>query len=175
VAICLALFSVVWKLSNGVSIVSPEALGALFTAESVEIPSLTFRLNNLGLNDNHCEVMAQELARDDAFLRPIDEVDLTSNPSIGEQGYAALLGLLNRRFNIDGVVVDDQNWKATFKLVVHMNCKYHRGRFLNNGVFPSEAMLVNFLAELIKRTDDQTKKLNAIWYTLRENPDLIFA
>jgi hypothetical protein len=84
-----------------VSIVSPEALGALFTAESVEIPSLTFRLNNLGLNDNHCEVMAQELARDDAFLRPIDEVDLTSNPSIGEQGYAALLGILNQRFSIN--------------------------------------------------------------------------
>jgi hypothetical protein len=33
--------------------------------------------------------------------------------------------------------------------------------------------LVNFLAEL-SRTDDQAKKLNAIWYTLRENPDLIF-
>jgi hypothetical protein len=34
-------------------------------------------------------------------------------------------------------------------------------------------MLVNFLAKLIYRTDDQAKKLNAIWYTLRENPDLI--
>jgi hypothetical protein len=161
--------------SNGVSIVSPKALGALFAAEPVEIPSRTFRLNNLGLNDNHCEVMAQELARDDALLRPLDEFDLTANPSIGEQGYAALLGLLNRRFEILVVNVDDQNWKATFELVIQMNREYHRGRFLKDGVFPCEAELVNFLAELIKRTDDQTKKLNAIWYTLRENPDLIFA
>jgi hypothetical protein len=166
--------SCVEAASNGVSIVSPEALGAFFADEAVIMPTRTY-LRNLGLNDNHCEVMAQKLTRDDALLRPIHELNLTGNPSIGEQGYAALLGLLNRRFNIDGVVVDDQNWKATFELVVHMNCKYHRGRFLNNGVFPSEAMLVNFLAELIKRTDDQTKKLNAIWYTLRENPDLIFA
>jgi hypothetical protein len=103
VAICLALFSVVWKLSNGVSIVSPEALGALFTAESVEIPSVTFRLNNLGLNDNHCEFMAQELARDDALLRPIDEVDLTGNPYTKEQGYTARLGILNQRFDIEVV------------------------------------------------------------------------
>jgi hypothetical protein len=34
---------------------------------------------------------------------------LTGNPSIGQQGYEALLGLLNRSFDI-GVKVDDQNW-----------------------------------------------------------------
>jgi hypothetical protein len=69
--------------------------------------------------------------------------------------------------------------------VVYMNRKCHRGRFLKNGVFPSKAMWVNFLAEhartsshwnlnLNKANLDEARKLNAIWYTLREDPDLIY-
>jgi hypothetical protein len=165
--------------SNGESVVSPEALGAFFAAEPVERPMRAFCLRNLGLNDSHCEVMAQELARDDALLRPIGKLDLTGNPSIGQQGYAALLGLLNRRFEIGLVDVDDQNWNTTFALVVYMNRKCHRGRFMKNGVFPSKAMWVNFLAELASNDDqyfgwNAPQILNAIWYTLRDDPDLIY-
>jgi hypothetical protein len=163
---------------NRASVVSPEALETLFAEEPIEGPrsKRTFRLRNLGLNCNHCEVIAQELGRGDALLRPIEELDLTGNPSIGQQGYAALLGLLNRRFNIGGVRADDQNWKSTFALVIFMNLEGQRGRFMENGVFPSKAMWVNFLAGL--STDrycysTEAKQLNAIWYTLRENPDLI--
>jgi hypothetical protein len=168
----------------------------------------SLQLNNLGLNDNHCEVMAQELARDDALLRPIGELDLTGNPSIGQHGYEALLGLLSRRFNIGAVVVDDLKWKTTFDLVIFMNRKYRRGRFLENGVFPLKAMLVDSLAGLSTDHDlnggaynlngvfpskemlvdflaklagtrpmvswDELQWLNSIWYTLRENPGLIY-
>jgi hypothetical protein len=164
--------------SNGASVVSPEALGAFFAEVPVEIPRLGLYLQNLGLNDNHCEVMAQELVRDDASMRPIDELYLNGNPSIGQKGYEALLGLLNRRFDIGVVVVDDQNWMETFDLVVFMNCKHNRGRFLTNGVFPSKAMWVDFLAELTSTTShcywSEARKLNAIWHTLREDPDLIY-
>jgi hypothetical protein len=108
-------------------------------------------------------------------LRPIDVLDLTGNPSIGQQGYVALLGLLDRRLNVGTIVVDDLNWKPTFDLVVDMNRRYRRGRFLENGVFPSKAMWVDFLAKL--STDHYRSSgahtLNAIWYTLREDPDLI--
>jgi hypothetical protein len=52
----------------------------------------------------------------------INGLDLTGNPSIGQQGYEALLGLLNRRFNIGGVVVDDQNWNATLTGGIHELC-----------------------------------------------------
>jgi hypothetical protein len=48
------------------------------------------------------------------------------------------------------VQVDDKNWEATFALVVYINREYDRGRFLKNGVFPSEEIWVNFLAELTK-------------------------
>jgi hypothetical protein len=172
---------------NGVSIVYPEALGAFFTEEPIETPMRYFLLNNLGLNDNHCEVIAQELARDDAFLRPRDgallrrivELDLTGNPSIGQHGYVGLLGLLNRRFDIVAVEVDDQNWKTTFELVIFMNLQHHRGRFLENGAYPSKAMWVDFLAGISADSywsvEDEAQKLNAIWYTLREGPDFICA
>jgi hypothetical protein len=119
--------------------------------------------------------MAQELARDKA--KPIGLLDLTGNPSIGQQGYEALLRLLSRRFNIGAVRVDDQIWKQTLKLVVFMNRACHRGRFLKNGVFPSKAMWVKFLAKLASTerywNSNEAKQLNAIWYTLREDPDLI--
>jgi hypothetical protein len=170
-------FTCVENSSNGASFVSPEALGAFFAGEPVEMPSLTFHLQNLGLNDSHCEVMAQELVRDDALLRPI-ALDLTGNPSIGQQGHEALLGLLNRRFDIGVVEVDDQNWKKTFDLVVYINREYDRGRFLENGVFPSKAMWVNFLAELTNTHHSPyipPRRLTAIWYTLRENPDWIYS
>jgi hypothetical protein len=93
--------------------------------QSALIPWRTFLLNNLGLKDSHYEVIAHELARDDALLRPID-LHLTGNPSIGQQGYVALLGVLHRKFNIGAVAVDDRNWKAIFDLVIFMNRKYRR-------------------------------------------------
>ena len=134
---------------SGASVVSPEALGAFFTEERIEMPiKRYFSLKHLGLNDSHCEAMAQELARDDALTKSIDELALTGNPSIGQQGYEALLGLLNRTFAIGAVCVDDQNWQSTFDLVLFMNRACHGGRFLKNGVFPSKAMWVNFLAEI---------------------------
>jgi hypothetical protein len=165
-------------VSNGTSVVSPEALGAFFAQERIElpVPRRCFYLNNLGLNDNHCKVMAQELARDDASLRRMHGLDLTENPSIGQKGCEALLWLLNRRFDLGDVDVDDQNWTATFDLVVYMNHGYDRRRFMENGVFPSKVMLVNFLAELASTEhycNDDVLTLNAIWYTLREDPDLI--
>jgi hypothetical protein len=163
---------------NGVSVVSPEAVGAFFANQPISMPSPTLlQLHKLGLNVNHCAVMAQALARDDAVLRPIAILDLTGNPSIGQQGYQALLGLLNRRFDIlRVVVVDDENWQSTFEMVLYMNRHYHRGRFLENGVFPSKAMWVNFLAKISNsycRYGNEAQTLNAIWYTLREDPDLI--
>jgi hypothetical protein len=162
--------------SNRASLISPEALGTFFAEEPpVEMPRLIFRLQNLGLNDNHCEVIAQELLRDDALLRPINVLGLSFNPSIGKQGYEALLGLLNRRFDIGVVQVDDKNWKATFDLVIHMNFEFDRGSFLENGVFPTKAMWVNFLAELTNARYVAAMRLAAIWYTLRENPDWIYS
>jgi hypothetical protein len=163
--------------SNAASVISPEALGAFFAVaqEPIEMPSRPFYLQNLGLNDNHCKVMAQELARDDTSLRQIHALDLTGNPSVGQTGYEALLGLLNRRFDIHVVDVEDQNWKATFDLVLYMNRICYRGHFLENGVFSSKAMWVNFLAELsTDRYYNEARQLNAIWYTLREDPDLIY-
>jgi hypothetical protein len=88
----LFALSCVEAASDGASVVSPEALGA-FLPKNHEMPWHTFlSLNNLGLNDSHCEVMAQELARNNALSGAIVELDLTGNPSIGQQGYSSYLG-----------------------------------------------------------------------------------
>jgi hypothetical protein len=149
-----------------------------YQQQPIEMPCVSFlrlcflRLKNLGLNGNHCEDMAHELARDDALLRPIGELTLAGYPSIGQQGHEALLGLLNRRFHIGTLVVDDLKWKTIFDLVIFMNLEYYlRGRFLENGVFPSKLMWIDFLVE---STDNDVyggaRNLNAIWHTLREDP-----
>jgi hypothetical protein len=161
---------------SGASVVSPQALGAFFADEPIAMPRRSlFQLHNLGLNASHCEAMAQALTRDDALLRPIDNLNLTGNLSIGQQGYAALLWLLNRRVDIGFVVVDDQSWQSTFDLMRFMNRTCHRGHFMENGVFPSKAIWVNFLAEIVSARSywNAEQKLNALWHTLREDPDLI--
>jgi hypothetical protein len=143
---CFSL-SCVKDASNGASVVSPaEALGAFFAEEPVRMPRCSLFLNNLGLNGSHCEAMAQELGKYDSLSSQIDMLDLSRNTSIGQKGYAALLELLNRGFNIGFLKVDNQKLKSTFDMVVHMNLHQQRGRFLEKGIFQSKDVWVNFLA-----------------------------
>jgi hypothetical protein len=165
--------------SNGPSLVSPEALGSFLACkEQIGQSQCSLHLQNLGLKDNHCKVMAEQMGKDED-LRPIEELNLCGNPSTGQEGYQALLGLLNRKFNILCIDVDDQNWKAKFDLVISMNLEYSRGLFLKDGVFPSKEMRVNCLAKLnetsyFPSSFTEAERLNAIWYTLREDPDFIY-
>lgn len=75
---------------------------------------------------------------------------MTGNPSIGQHRYEALLGLINRRFDIGVIGMDDQSWRATFDLVLCMKRTCDRGRFLDNSIFPLKTIWVNFLAELVR-------------------------
>jgi hypothetical protein len=172
--------------SNGQSIVSPEALGSFLACRiREEQRPCGLHLRNLGLDDNHCKVMLEQTTKDDALRLKTGCLDLWGNPSIGQEGYQALLGLLNRKFNIFRIDVDDQSWKAKFDLVVHMNREFDRGLFLKDGAFPFKAMQMNFLAQLTDRKSFSSLQktcsriypnqwLNAIWYTLREDPSLMY-
>jgi hypothetical protein len=160
--------------------ISPGALGMFFSSEErmgwLPLPRV-FCLRTLGLNHHHCKVMAEQLAMDFDLLRPSTEFDFRGNPSIGEEGYEALLGLLNRKFDIRRINVDDQKWKATFFYVAYMNNEFDRGRFLKEGAFPSKTERVDFLAKLTNARFCPYREIeifNAIWCTLREDPDLIY-
>jgi hypothetical protein len=59
-------------------------------------------------------------------------------------------------------------------LVIYMNREFDRGLLRKEGSSPSKAMQVNFLAKLAEYPYIETKMLNAIWYTLREDPDLMY-
>jgi hypothetical protein len=159
--------------SNRPSIVSPEALGTFFAC--LWQYECDVYLQNLGLNNNHCKAMAQQITKYEDS-RPFDMLNLCGNPSIGQEGYQALLGLLNRKFNIFCIDVDDQSWRAKFDLAMNMNCKFNRHLYLKEGVFPSKAAQVDFLANVINTPyySQPNQWLNAIWYTLREDPSLIY-
>jgi hypothetical protein len=140
----------------------------------------SMRLHNLGLEDEHCKVIAELLGPMNGQYpgRALEGISLKGNGAISDEGYEALLGLLNRNHCIQKIKVDDSSWKKTFDLVLHMNTKYGRGEFMEDGVFADKAGWVDWLAKLanLPSTQDEaeeTRRANALWYTLRNEPCFI--
>jgi hypothetical protein len=162
---------------------------SLITAEALRLTCLkpatggvgSLGLTSLGLGDEHCKAIAEGLVGMVMSERPHKmfylELDLKCNPNIGEEGYIAILGLLNRNHRIRWAavgLVDDFQWNATFNLVFRMNTRHGRGEFLRDGTFDSRTNWVNWLARLARLQDaeiDEATQLNYLWYTLLENPD----
>jgi hypothetical protein len=163
---------------NETSLVTTEAL-CLYLTSTAAFPSESprnLRLSYLGLDDDHCEIIATKLqsnGRDNQFC----ELNLIGNPTIGQKGYEAILGLLNREHWIGKVHIDEQSWQSKFDLVVDMNTKHGRGEFLQNGAFDSEADWFSFLARLAGLVEnaeaDDARNLNFLWYTISEKPEFL--
>jgi hypothetical protein len=105
---------------------------------------------------------------------------LSGNCQIGQEGYEAILGLLNRE-HWTKVSVDDVSWQAKFGLVADMNTKHGRGEFLQDGVFDSKAAWVDWIAILAALDDekndkakvDDARQLSFLLYTLTEKPEFL--
>jgi hypothetical protein len=132
----------------------------------------------LGLVDEHCKAIAELLTPmygqfpGGKLLR----LCVTGNGAISDEGYQALLGLLNRNHCIQKIKVDDSSWQEIFDLVFHLNSEYGRGEFMEDGVFAGKERWVNFLAKLINlpsTQDEEKETLSALWYTLRNEPSFI--
>ena len=143
--------------------------------------SSIIHLQNLGLEDEHCKVIAKLLAPMNGQYpgRSLNDLWLKGNGAIGDAGYEALLGLLNRNHRIQAIKIDDSSWQETFDLVLHMNMKYGRCKFMEDGVFAVKAGWVDWLAKLtnLPSTQDEAEeslRANALWYTLRNEPCFIF-
>jgi hypothetical protein len=147
----------------------------IYSAFSSESPR-RLRLSNLGLGDDHCEIIATNL-QSNGPTETFGVLDLTGNPTIGQKGYEAILGLLNREHWIGKVHVDEQSWQSKFDLVIDMNTKHGRGEFLEIGAFDSEADWFSFLARLAGLVEnaeaDDARNLNFLWYTISEKPEFI--
>jgi hypothetical protein len=155
----------------------------------------------LRLGDDHCQILATLLVKNDRapanvvsklgdFLpgaAAFGELDLSGNCNIQQQGYEAILGLLNREHWIGKVSVDCPSWQAKFGLVADMNTKHGRGAFLQDGVFDSKVAWVDWIARLAalnndgdeknnrakaKQVDD-ARQLSFLLYTLTEKPEFL--
>jgi hypothetical protein len=163
---------------NGPSLVTVEAL-RLFLQSAVYLDESVLSLPFLGLEDDHCKVVAESLVqRDISSDGALGALDLTENPAIGREGYEHILWLLNRAHWLGKVTVDDKSWQAKFNLVAEMNTKHGRGEFLQSGIFDSKIEWVEWLARLAaldesEETDDPKDTLNFLWHTLIEKPEFI--
>jgi hypothetical protein len=72
-------------------------------------------LDALGLGDEHCKAVAELLVKHDGAPEgALGQLALKGNPAIGEEGFDAILGLLNREHWLGTVTVDDKIWQAKF-------------------------------------------------------------
>jgi hypothetical protein len=153
------------------SLVSVSAVSAMF-GERRRMELL--HLHGLGLNDSHCHAIAEALR---VGHTSVGELSLKFNPAISAQGYSALLGLINRSNVVRTFRVDDKRWEAELNLVSDMNRDHGRLEYMTNGTFSSEGrrwQWLQKLASLPSSSDrEDAKHINYIWYTLRENPEVV--
>jgi hypothetical protein len=233
----LVTFSVSTKpCSNHSTLVSPKALRGMI----VEGGPKNFKLwlRGLGLTDNHIFAIVDGLSTPGTHL---DAMCVESNPGITDQGYGALLNLVNQDDKVGhsfegrwiACFVDDAAWEGELNLVSQMNSDYLRLDYMTNGTFTSKERRWQWLERVVNlpisdeddtsddddeddmddedgvHLDDQeplrerengnhykdddhnhddedvhssdknknkkreAKLLNFIWYTLRQNPELM--
>jgi hypothetical protein len=125
-------------------------------------------LEGVGLNDSRCRVIAEY---------KVPDLSLQSSPDIGQKGYTALVGLLNRNYGVRQILEDDDGWQDTSDLIIEMN-KHGRGDFLCGGAFASIVNWVDWLTYLVTRSPQMEEdcsesfQLDCLMYVL-EKPDYI--
>jgi hypothetical protein len=176
--------------THGPPLITVEALRAYLAAgilfNGKESRSLT--LEGLGLGDDHCQAIAEHFAlnndNDDNEVaetspRMLRNLWLRNNPNIGKEGYATLMGLLNRHHaTLYTIRVDDKSWEAKFDFVMRMNTEFGRGQFLEDGIFAHRAKWVDWLEWLEnmappKNREEETRNVNFLFYSLLENPGFL--
>jgi hypothetical protein len=119
----------------------------------------------------------------------LDYLNLDPNPGITDQGYNALLDLINRanvieHYNWSAFYVDDKTWEGKLNLVSEMNSEYSRLEYLTDGIFTSAERRWQWLEKVVGlpssdwidedgRNKCDAKNLNYIWYTLCHNPEMM--
>jgi hypothetical protein len=154
------------------SLVSTNAVGNLF-GERRRMELL--HLHGLGLNDSHCHAIAEAWR---AGHTSVGELSFESNPAISAQGYSALLGLISRSNVVRTFRVDDKRWEAELNLVSEMNQEHGRLEYMTDGTFSSQESRWQWVQKLATMEGMEEEKLaakhvNYIWYTLRENPEVL--
>lgn len=107
--------------------------------KSTTLQDLTLR--DMHLDDDQCETIASALETN-SFLTSLD---IRQNQLISARGYNAILGALERNWDLwCSVMVDDEHFQGKFNALIELN-QAGRGDLLRN---PSRNKLVSFLEKL---------------------------
>jgi hypothetical protein len=157
-------------------------------------------LDGMGLDDGHCHVMVELFARDDT-CKAGDLLSLQQNPAVSESAIKQMAALFFRKRRMGAIKVDctctsngnsgnggigdgssptttspHAEWEHKFDLVRSMNNLHSRMDYIDGGAFVERSKWVEWLAKLNKASwADDKHKLNYLWFTLLEKPDMIFA
>ena len=153
------------------SFVSVEALQQLLLEKQ---KWWRFGLDNMGLGDDHCAVIANMFARDDKY-KVGDLLSLKSNPAITQFGYNKLFTVLYRKGRMGLVKVDDASWEAEFDLVRSMNNLHGRLDVVLDGMITSKMDWIDWISRIGASGgwEPDSKKLNYIWFALRDHPGIV--
>jgi hypothetical protein len=131
-------------------------------------------LDGMGIDDAHCHVIIDMFARD-ATCKAGDLLSLYDNPAISAEVIKNMAALFFRKRRMGAIKVDDPEWEAKFDLVRSMNNLHSRMDFIDNGALVSGNKWVDWLEKLnCLGWEDDKHKLNYMWFTLLEKPDLIY-
>jgi hypothetical protein len=133
-------------------------------------------LDGMGLDDAHCRVIIDMFARD-ATCKAGDLLSLYDNPAITSESYKSMAALFFLKRRMGAIKVDDTQWEAKFDLVRSMNNLHSRMDYMDDGAMVSghDNKWVQWLEKLNTVSwEDDKHKLNYLWFTLLEKPDLIY-
>jgi hypothetical protein len=130
-------------------------------------------LDNLGLGDEHCAVIADMFARNEK-CKAGDLLSLKSNPKITHVGYKQMFNVFYNKGRMGLIKVDDAHWVAEFDLVRSMNNLHGRLDVVANGNITSKEEWIAWVSQLGSRGwEPDSKKLNYMWFSLREHPEMV--
>jgi hypothetical protein len=197
----LLTFSVSTKTGSVHStLVSPTALRALFVEGKA---FLRLSLRGLGLTDSHILAIVDGLSTPGIHVRYLNLESNPGITAQGYGALINLINRANvvgeRTGGYGewrGFCVHDKAWEGKLNLVSEMNSEYHRLEYLTNGTFTSEERKWQWLERVadlpssdvddeddedndrhsimeIQKKERDAKRLNFIWYTLCQNPEMM--
>lgn len=134
-------------------------------------------LDNMGLDDGHCQCMVQLFSRDDT-CKAGDLLSVMDNPAISLASFKAMAALFFRKRRMGAVKLDNGGeWDAKFDLVRSMNNVHCRLDHIlgDQGAYRNRFAWSEWLAKLnAVGWEDEKHKLNYVWFTLLEKPDFCY-
>lgn len=129
--------------------------------------------DNLGLGDEHCSVIARMFARNEK-CKAGDLLSLLSNPDITDAGFKTMFEVFFNKGRMGLIKVDDPRWVAEFDLVRSMNNLHGRLDVVPNGKIISKREWIDWVSKIGNQGwEAETKRLNYMWFALRQNPEVV--